>query len=381
VAAVSDGVVGSVSVPSGRIVGVSPDGRWLAAEDQGGQFGARRLCVYDAATAAARSCADLPSVDPPLDLDNLSWSPDGNRLVFAPVAQPFTGDGDLAIFDAAAGRLRSMSEERGEGGVPAVAAAPTAWHDSAPAWSPDGRAIAFVRSGITLGAAATAIALLDPDDGSVRTVAAFPADAVQAVDGGLTWSADGARLFFATPVGEGGRAGVWVVAAAGGEPTLLLPADRDRGNAVLLAVAGNTGLALYPRAYALFQAPFFATVDLLVGAATPIGPSDMAAGEEVFLHLVALAPNGRALAIVEEVIGARNYVRLVLTDRDGANRRVVADDLPAFVPLGYARGLRWTTDGTIWIDREGTPATWTTVRLSAATRISGANEAVRRLRA
>jgi len=60
---------------------------------------------------------------------------------------------------------------------------------------------------------------------------------------------------------------------------------------------------------------------------------------------------------------------VVLNHQVGAARRVGADDLPEFAPLGYARGLRWTTDGTIWIDREGDPATWTTVRLPASTSI------------
>ena len=131
-----------------------------------------------------------------------SWSPDRSRVLFTGIVSP-AGDTDRAIFTMNAdgsGLLRLFD-------------APGAY-DSAPAWSPDGKRIAFESDGDVGGA--------NPErDMEVWTMAADGTERVQltrnaAHDEGPAWSPDG-RLLAYTSGPDNRRGDIHVMTAAGRE--------------------------------------------------------------------------------------------------------------------------------------------------------------------
>ncbi len=109
-----------------------------------------------------------------------SFSPDGKRVVFSALADGFT---DLFVYDLDTKALRRLTED--------------AFADLQPAWSPDGRQIAFVTdrfsTGLeTLHAGNYRLAVLDPDTGAVTAVRTF--ESGKNID--PQWTKDGRGLYF-----------------------------------------------------------------------------------------------------------------------------------------------------------------------------------------
>jgi len=166
------------------------------------------------------------------------WSPDGTRVAFAAVVE--TGDGDeqapivadrldyqadgagylrgrrqhLHVLDVASGAVRHVTE--GD------------WSAGDPAWSPDGRRLAFPAAmnadrDVVFRAGAYVIEL---DERAPAPRLVGPADGYA---GPVTWTTDGDALVIAGHAGPpDGHAGLWRTPLAGGEPTDLVAAlDRN----------------------------------------------------------------------------------------------------------------------------------------------------------
>jgi Tol biopolymer transport system component len=114
------------------------------------------------------------------EIAGLTWSPDGHAIAFAGLADGVT---DLFIYDLERSALRRLTHD--------------AFAELQPAWSPDGRRIAFVTDRFTTDVNALAfgdyrLALIDVDDADVERVEAF----ATAKHVNPQWSADGRSLYF-----------------------------------------------------------------------------------------------------------------------------------------------------------------------------------------
>ncbi|HET7746992.1 MAG TPA: basic secretory protein-like protein, partial [Vicinamibacteria bacterium] len=109
-----------------------------------------------------------------------SWSPEGNRIVFAALSGGFT---DLFVVDLNGERLQRLTRD--------------AYADLQPSWSPDGRTIAFVSDRFTtslenLRAGAYGLAALTVGSTDIRPLPGF--EGAKNID--PQWSPDGRSLYF-----------------------------------------------------------------------------------------------------------------------------------------------------------------------------------------
>ena len=138
---------------------------------------------------------------------HLAWSPDSKELVFADKAHPEDATG-LFLMSIDTGKKRQLT-----------APPPGTFLDANPAFSPDGRRLAFIR--FFLGAPTGDLFVLDPSrdqspEGDIQRLATND----KAVVAG--WTPEGKHLIYATSQARGGdllRVGV----SGGGEPELIVP--------------------------------------------------------------------------------------------------------------------------------------------------------------
>ena len=133
------------------------------------------------------------------DQNALSWSPDGKDLLFA---DHYPGQASSSIYRL---KLDSLS-------AAPLASPPPGWEgDMDPAWSPDGRFIAFIRASES---AVRDIYLLPASGGELRKLTNDGRD----IDS-ITWSSDSNSVVFSAD--RGGKFALWKVNISGGEPSRL----------------------------------------------------------------------------------------------------------------------------------------------------------------
>ncbi len=130
----------------------------------------------------------------------MSWSPDGQTLALTAGAATFSSPAHIEIVDVRTGARRAATNPP-----------PAHIGDTDPAFSPDGRRIAFVRS-VSGGLGDVFVAPLD--GGAATRVTDDNADIM-----GVGWEPDGRHLVFSSD--RTGGISLWRVPIAGGEPALL----------------------------------------------------------------------------------------------------------------------------------------------------------------
>lgn len=214
------------SLGEGHAPVFSPDGSHVAFVSGGA------LLLAPVSAGATTKLAQLPGA-----IEDLSWSPDGKRLLFV----SRRGDhGLVALFDLASGTLTYPD--------------PAMTQDASPIFSPDGSAIAFVRTTTPpYGATGTEAAYWSVRVVDLATGAAHTAWRAAPGEGGsyyatrtanLLWSADDRLLF---PSEASGWVHVLAVPAHGGAAIDLTPGAAEVENFTLsadrrtLLYAGNQG--------------------------------------------------------------------------------------------------------------------------------------------
>lgn len=188
--------VGDVTVFADQI-GMSPDGDQLVYEGDGGirtigTDGSGDTLVY--ASENVRQPA---------------WSPDGERIVFVK-----TGEGIITI-SAGGGSAKVVVQHRPADNV-------GVYVFSGPTWSSDGKRIAFVQKNLigdlAMKKPSGTLEVVNPDGTGRRVVAKTFSAQPELIR--PAWSPDGRSIAFADSRDE--QYGIWVVSTNGGKPRLLL---------------------------------------------------------------------------------------------------------------------------------------------------------------
>jgi TolB protein len=131
---------------------------------------------------------------------SLAWSPDGRKLAFLHEGGCGQGCFNLYVVNSDGSGLRNLTSKLATGGHPGAGPA------SDPAWSPDGRKLAFVRLNASLGAP---IYVVQADGSGLRNLTPKPVGTYAAP----AWSPDGRKIAFVSD--RDGNSEVYVMNADG----------------------------------------------------------------------------------------------------------------------------------------------------------------------
>jgi Tol biopolymer transport system component len=168
----------------------SPDGRTIAF------FSGSKIYLMNADGSEHRPLTKTE----PMARRSLAWSPDGRKLAFLREGGCGQGCFYLYVVNSDGSGLRNLTSKLAAGGHPGAGPA------SDPAWSPDGRKLAFVRLNASLG---EPIYVVQADGSGLRNLTPKPVGTYAAP----AWSPDGRKIAFVSD--RDGNSEIYVMNADG----------------------------------------------------------------------------------------------------------------------------------------------------------------------
>jgi Tol biopolymer transport system component len=186
------------------------------------------LAVFNALSGDKEREVPIASVD---EIFNPTWAPDGHAVCFTGMSRGLT---DLYIYDFNSGQLKALTHDP--------------FADLQPAWSPDGKHIAFATDRFTssldtLSIGDYRLALIDPASGAIEQVRAF----TNGKNINPQWSPDGKLLYFIAD--RDGIPNLYRVAIASGDVAQVTNVGTGlsgiTSTSPALSVSATTGVASF----------------------------------------------------------------------------------------------------------------------------------------
>jgi len=192
----------------------SPDGKLIAFFFYEAKVRMVNVWVKDMKAGGSPRQVTQSGAQQPMNL-MLSWSPDNRYLVYSSPQADDT-EQDVYRLEVASGKVVDLTGNS------------TVW-DATPAWSPDGKWIAFASDRADKGKDRDNIWIMAPDGSGLKNLTRNTAH--QWENKAPAWSPDGKEIAFyrwdleAKADTPGGPAGLWVIAADGGQERLVAAFD------------------------------------------------------------------------------------------------------------------------------------------------------------
>ena len=203
------------------------------------------LAVFTAKSGDKEREIPLPELD---EVFNPTWAPDGHAICFTGMTRGLT---DLYVYDLAASKLRRLTND--------------AYAELMPAWSPDGKQVAFATDRFssnleTLAIGDYRLAVIDPDSGAVQPLRAF----TSGKNINPQWTPDGRGLLFISD--RDGVPNLYRIAVDSGDLTQVTRIGTGisgiTSSSPALSVASGTGEA----AFSVYQGGKYDIYTLDLGA-------------------------------------------------------------------------------------------------------------------
>jgi len=342
-----------IEIKDARLLSLSPDGQWLAAQTEADQ-----LCIYRAEASAKQACALLDQVRP--SLDSIAWSPDSTRIAFTDDAFRAMFESDIWLLETESGKLTNLTDDGVVGGILRLEPeGARAWVDTVPAWSPDGKNLVFSRSVFDQDETRqTDLYRISASGGGAEKLFTVSTEYPMAVWYGTQWSDDGKHIFYNAYLRkpDDPNGGVWTVDQDGKNAEQLIGPDPDLGPPFVVDVAPRQDKLLFVYYQALGSlgtkpnVSFFYLLDLKTGATTPIKQAQSDEIEFFTPNNAILSPDGSKVLYVYRTL--EKEWRLAVRDLDGETEHILATfDEPVGASREMGLGLNWATDDTLYVAR------------------------------
>ncbi len=341
-----------------QLLSLSPDGKWFFGLEQDS------VCIYAAATLAQKVCASWKTN---LDPNSIAWSPDSTRVAFTENLTLLT-ESDIWVFNILSGVLTDLTNDNLDGDLSttlqrAKSDAKDINLDSMPAWSPDGKTLAFVRS--TYGSTKqTTICLIPSGGGDVVKLTIADQTHSLAVWHGMRWTMDGKQILFTIIIIEDttGKNGIWIIDKNGKNYKQLIAEKEGWGYPALydLSPKGDKALIGYPRALVrASQNPnycFFEIYNLKTNTLTPLidplaGTPEADKQPAAFYSptQAAFSPDGTKIAFHYNIAGSDSPVpQLMVRDINDTSEQVL-ESKSIYLGEDVGPTLFWARNDTIYL--------------------------------
>lgn len=235
-----------------RLLELSPDGTMVAGINDDDL-----LCTFAVPSGDEIACTDVVDKDISVDFESIAWAPDSSTFTFSEPAFAYFIDSDIWRFDAQSGELTNLTDDGYAGKVPLFGedlTDKTVYLDVSPAWSPDGKTIAFSRSVIEPGSEnqPSELWMLDVATGDAVKIVTVDPEQMGILYYGLLWSPDGKTIYATYSYLDPGNpdSGVYAIDPATGDATQIAGPnpdfDDDTPTVTTISPDGGTLVVSYP---------------------------------------------------------------------------------------------------------------------------------------